>query len=205
VQAIGGKLELVIDHEDVGWLEMTMDKIPGVEPGKRVENRVQHFSGFGGGQGTLAKNLRKDFFGVFGDDIEEIDAIDSAASGIKDLKEVRMGEGGGGRALSDANFCILCIRRSQLDGGFPGGIGLEFDEEDTALLSSAQPPEKSESPVDGASDTIAGEECGNHGGFHSIDQRRRDCNAKCAEVTAVSHLASIGAGCQRLVRGTELL
>lgn len=192
---IGGKLELVIDHHDVGWLETTMDKVLAVEPGKCVQNRVQHFSGFSGREGTLAKNLRKNFFGIFGDDIEEIDAIDSAASGIKDLQEVRMGQGGGGRALSDANFRILCIGGSQLDGGFLRRIAHQFDEEDTALLSSTQPPEKSESLVDGASDTIAGEECGSHGEFHSIDQGRRDCNAKCAEVTSVSHPASVVTFC----------
>jgi hypothetical protein len=83
VEAIGGELQPPIDHHDVGWLEMAMQEIPAVKPGKRLHNCVEHFPGLPGHKGTLAKNLGENLFGIFRDDIEQIYAVNVTASGMK--------------------------------------------------------------------------------------------------------------------------
>ena len=137
VKRVGGKFQLPIGNHNVGGLEMTMQEVEGVEPGKRVHNRAEHIPGFAGGEGTLAKNLGENLFGVFRDDVEQIDAVDVTAPGMRKTDQVGMKQRRGRCPLSDAGFRIHCIRRSQLDGGLLRRIRIEFGEEDAALLSSA--------------------------------------------------------------------
>lgn len=169
VEPVGGKLELIVDDEDVGGLEMAVDEFAAMEPGKRVENRRQHFPGFGGGEGTLAKEFGKDFVGVVGNDVEEVDAVDFGASGVEDTDEVGMGQGSSVRPLGDAGFGIGGIGGGELNGSFAGRVACEFGEEDAALPGTAQPPEKGEPPVDGTTDAIALKKCRGHERIHSIE------------------------------------
>ena len=97
-----------------------------MEPGKRLQNRVEHFPGFVGRQGALAKNLGENLFGIFRDDIEQIYAVNVTASGMKKTHQVWMGQGAGRGPLSDAGFRIHGIRRTELDGGILRRITFEF-------------------------------------------------------------------------------
>ena len=103
-----------------------MQEIPAVEPRKRLQNRVEHFPGFVGRQGALAKNLGENLFGIFRDDIEQIYAVNVTASGMKKTHQVGMGQGAGRGPLSDAGFRIHGIRRTELDGGILRRITFEF-------------------------------------------------------------------------------
>ena len=103
-----------------------MHKIPAVEPRKRLQNRVEHFHGFPGGERTHPKNLCENLIGIFSDDIEQIFPVNRTASGVKNTHQAGMRQEPGRRPLSDAGFCVHRIRPTQLDGGFLCRIAFEF-------------------------------------------------------------------------------
>ncbi len=154
IEAVGRKLQPVTGNHDVGGLEMAVHEIVGVQPGKRLQNRVEHRAGLGRGKRTLAKNLREDLVGIFSDDIEEVCAVELAVSGVQNTHQVRMRQGLGRRPFGEAGIGIEFVGGNELDGGFLCRFVFEFCQVDTGVRRSAEPAEKRESAGDGASDTI---------------------------------------------------
>src|SRR6266851_1086459 len=59
MNAVPGNLYLIVDNHDVRWPEVTMYQTSLVKIGERVEDRVEHLSGFRGRQRSLWNNLRE--------------------------------------------------------------------------------------------------------------------------------------------------
>ena len=60
---------------------------------ERVEDRVEHFSGLGGRERTLGKNLGEVLFGIFRHDVELHVVVDLTTSCMKQPHQVRMRQG----------------------------------------------------------------------------------------------------------------
>ena len=136
MKAVGRKLYLVFDDQDVRRLEVTMHEAFRVEIGERVEDRVEHLPRLSGCERPLGKNLRKIFIGIFRDGVEHADAVDLGASSLKEAHQVRMRKGGCGCPTGAVGFSIRGIGRNELDGGFLL-LTLQFGKEDTTVLRAA--------------------------------------------------------------------
>ena len=64
---------------------------------KSIDDGIEHLPRLLRRERSLGNDLREEFFGIFRDDIDEVNAADLRASGIEDLDQVRMGKGCRGR------------------------------------------------------------------------------------------------------------
>lgn len=138
---------------------MTVDEAARVKPGERVEHGVEHFGRFLGRERTRGQEIGEYLVGALGDDVEVVFAVDVAVSDVEDTQEVGVGEFGRGGPLGEEVFGIRRTARNQLQGAPAGWSRFDLGEEDTTVLSSAQPSEQGESRVDGQTDAFAGGGC----------------------------------------------
>jgi hypothetical protein len=83
---------------------MAVDELALVQPGEGVHYGPEHFFDFFGREGTLAKNFGEDFFGILGDNVEQINVVDVTAPVVEEAHEVRMRQVFGRFPLCEAGF-----------------------------------------------------------------------------------------------------
>src|SRR5258708_25175956 len=84
---VAREFQLVIDDQNVGWLELALHQVLTVEEGQAGQDGRQHLPHFVGRQGALGQNLRESLFGVFHHDEEKLQTSQMAASGLEKSKQ----------------------------------------------------------------------------------------------------------------------
>lgn len=135
---VGGELELVGGGEDVGWFDVRVREALAVEIDDGFEKRLEHFAGFGGGEGALGKNLREIFFGEFHHGVEKIEIGDAAAPGIIDAEKIGVRELRGAGPKRELCFGGGGVSGNKFDSGLAGLRFGRLREEDGAVVGGAE-------------------------------------------------------------------
>src|SRR6266436_1955147 len=94
-KTVARELKLIVNRQDVGRTDMSVDQSFAVEIGESFESRSENIARFGGSEGALREKLREIFLGAFHHDIEQIEIAETRAAGLKDAQQVWMGKRGG--------------------------------------------------------------------------------------------------------------
>jgi hypothetical protein len=97
-----------------------MHEAHAMKIGERVDDRAEHFAGFGRRERAFGENFGEHLFRMFRDLIDEKGGVNLISAALNQANEMRMSERGGELPGGDAGFRILSIGRDKLDVGlFP--------------------------------------------------------------------------------------
>jgi len=136
---------------NIRWLESGVDEAVSVQKIERRQNRGEHAAGFLSCERAARKELAEVFVGEFGDDVEAGRAVNRAAAKMKNLKQSRMRESGGGAPAIELNVGFRRILRDELDGGvgwrIAGTRRFGGGQKYGGVLSDAEKPAERETAV----------------------------------------------------------
>ena len=85
-EAVGRKFHLIRGGQNVRGLEARVHEALRVQIAESIEHGAEHVARFGGSKSALRENLRKIFFGVFHDHVEQVHVRETAAATLIQLK-----------------------------------------------------------------------------------------------------------------------
>jgi hypothetical protein len=135
--AIAGKLELIVDGENVGGAHVPVNQALAVKEGQALQSGRENVASFRGSERALRKKLREIFLGVFHDDVEQFEIAEMAATRLEGAEQVRIGKFGGVLPAKQLEFGIRLIDLDELDGGFLRRSAA-FGQKDSAVFRAAQ-------------------------------------------------------------------
>ena len=134
---VAGELELILDGENVGGANVSVNDAFAMEEGERLQRGSENVARFGGSERALRKKLRKIFLGVFHHDIVQIEIAETAAAGVKCAQQMRIGKFGGVLPARQLQLCVGFIDLGELDGNFLRRSAAR-GQEDSAVLGTTE-------------------------------------------------------------------
>jgi len=114
--AVGGKLQLIVDREDIGRTNVAVDESFAVKKSEGLQRGSQNIPRFGGSERALRQELRKIFFGELHQDVQQFKTAEMAAAGLVRAQQMRMRKFGGVLPAKYLQLGLRFIHLNKLDG-----------------------------------------------------------------------------------------
>ena len=125
--------ELIFDGENVRGPHMSVDQAFAMEEGESLQSGSEDVARFGGSERALGKKLREVFLGVFHYDVEQLEIAETAAAGLEEAQQVRMGKLGRVLPPKQLEFGVGRVELNKLDGDFLAWSAA-FGQKDSAVF-----------------------------------------------------------------------
>jgi len=135
---IAGQLDLITNHQQVGWLHLTLYELVSMQKVERAQCRYEHLPRFVGSQRTTGEELGQRLVGIFHNDVQVHPATDMAPTNVEDANQVGMVQGGRRTPLHELRLGFQRIGWNELDGGLADSFGPVFSEKYVAVVGSAE-------------------------------------------------------------------
>src|SRR5262249_9529524 len=97
-------------------MDAAVDQVRGVEEGKRVDGRDEHFPSFQSRERAKRKNLAETLIGKFHDDVEQVVTVHAALAVMEKAEQMRMREPRDGVPAGEMKILGAGIAGDELDG-----------------------------------------------------------------------------------------
>src|SRR4051812_37605316 len=135
---IAGQLNLITNHQQVGWLHLALYELVSMQEVERTQCRYEHLPRFVGSQRTPGQELGQRLIGIFHNDVQIHPATDMAPTNVEDANQVGMVQGSGRTPLYELSLGFQRIGWNELDGGLGDSFGSVFSEKYVAVVGSAE-------------------------------------------------------------------